>query len=295
MPGERRYGQDHGHYAWSPIVTRPPLHWPDQARVAFCVIVNLEHWDWRLPTGVPGPPNSDQPNISAFSQHEYGNRVGIFRLFRLLDRYGIKPVVAMDQTIAEHNPFLVRECQRRGLEFIAHGTTARRVIHAAMTREAERDYIRQSIQAIERATGTRPVGWSGPEFRESVHTPGLLAAEGIRYVCDWSNDEQPYSMTVDQGELFSLGVDLDLDDVFIHLDGRRLIDEYRQIVQDTFDGLYRDGRDSGRLMVLNLHPWIMGQPWRSKYLDRALAHISRYSGVWKASGSDIVDWYKTHR
>ena len=99
---------------------------------------------------------------------------------------------------------------------------------------------------------------------------------------------------VPQGELFSLGVDLDLDDDFIHMTGRKLIGEYRQIIEDTFDGLYRDGARTGRVMVINLHPWIMGQPWRSKYLDQALAHINRTSGVWKASGREIVEWYKAH-
>jgi peptidoglycan/xylan/chitin deacetylase (PgdA/CDA1 family) len=180
------------------------------------------------------------------------------------------------------------------VEVIAHGRTARQVIHAKMSVDTERAYIRESIEAVEEATGKRPVGWSGPEFQESMNTPNLLAAEGIRYVCDWCNDEQPYRMKVQQGELFSLGVDLDLDDDFIHMTGRRTIGEYQQIIQDTFDALYADGAKSGRVMVLNLHPWIIGQPWRNKYLDAALAHIGKSDGVWKASGTEIVDWYKVH-
>jgi hypothetical protein len=99
---------------------------------------------------------------------------------------------------------------------------------------------------------------------------------------------------VPQGELYSLGVDFDLDDVYIHMDGRRLIDEYRQLIQDTFDGLYRDGGKSGRLMVINVHPWVVGWPWRSKYLDRALAHIMQYKDIWKASGTEVIDWYKAN-
>ena len=91
-----------------------------------------------------------------------------------------------------------------------------------------------------------------------------------------------------------MGVNLDLDEMFIHLNGRRLINEYEQIIKDEFDGLYRDGAKTGLMLVLNLHPWVIGQPWRIKYLDRALAHIDRYSGVWKATGREIVDWYKDH-
>jgi hypothetical protein len=229
MPGERRVGQDHPYYDWSPIINRPRLQWPNNARVALAIIMNLDHYDWQLPPdaresgggGFGGPlvvgprPGPFRPRISGFSQHEYGNRVGVFRLFRILDKYGFKPIVAMDKLVAENYPFLVNECQRRGLEFIAHGISARQVIHAEMSEAAERAYIRESIAAVATATGTQPVGWLGPGFHESMNTPTLLAAEGIRYVCDWSNDEQPYPMHVPQGELFSLGIDQDLDDEVI--------------------------------------------------------------------------------
>jgi len=295
MPAERKVGQDHGYYDWSPITRRRPLKWPNGERVALVVIVNLEHWDWELPPDVPGaPPGPFRPPLAEYSQHEYGNRVGVFRILKILDEHGIKPTIAMDQTVAESKPFLVAECKKRKLEVMAHGATARRPLHSGMSLDAERAYIRASIAAVTRAMGKAPAGWLGPDFAETMNTPNLLAAEGIRYVCDWSNDEQPYRMKVPQGELFSIGVDYDLDDVFIHWTGRRLIDEYRQILVDQFDGLYRDGAKSGRLMVVNIHPWVMGWPWRSKYLDRALAHISRSPGVWKASASEVVDWYRAN-
>ena len=295
MPGERNVGQDHGYYDWSPIVKRTPLRWPNNAKVALCVILNLDYYDWQLPADVPGAPSGPfRPNLVDYSQHEYGNRVGVFRILRILDKYQIKPTVAMDKTVAENHPFLVRECQKRNLEVIAHGLTSRQPIHAKMTADVERAYIRDSIEAVAKATGKRPVGWLGPGFQETMETPRLLAAEGIRYVCDWANDEQPYRMKVPQGELFSVGINLDLDDIYIHLDGGRTINEYLQIMQDTYDVLATDGAKSGRLMVLNLHPWVMGWPWRSKYLDQALAHINRGGGVWKASGQEIVDWYKAH-
>jgi len=72
--------------------------------------------------------------------------------------------------------------------------------------DEEREYIRASIKAVEKATGKRPIGWAGPDFQETLNTPNLLAAEGIHYVCDWGNDEQPYKMTPKTGELYSLGV-----------------------------------------------------------------------------------------
>jgi allantoinase len=305
MPAKRAYGMDQEIYPWSPIVTRPVLRWPDNARVAFAVIVNLEHWDWEVPAGTPlavsplgGPEglwsgnSPDFPDIGGYGNHEYGNRVGIFRILAVMDKYGIKPTLALDKAIAENYPFLVREGQKRDAEFIAHGLSCRRIIHIGMSEDEERQYIRSSIAAVEQATGKRPIGWSGPDFQETPNTPNLLAAEGIRYVCDWGNDDQPYKMTPTTGELYSLGVIAYLDDNYIHLHGRRTIHEVNLLWREWFDGLYADGVTTGRLMVLHLHPWIMGQPWRIRHLDEVLGHICAHAGVWKATGSEIIDWFK---
>jgi peptidoglycan/xylan/chitin deacetylase (PgdA/CDA1 family) len=291
-------------YPWSPIVSRPPLRWPDNARVALAVIVNLEHWDWEVPAGTPvavspmgGPEglwtgNQPQfPDIGGWGNHEYGNRVGIFRILGLFDKHGITPTLALDRTVAEHYPTLVEEGRKRGAEFIAHGLSRRRLIHTGMTEDEERAYIRASIDAVEQATGKRPIGWSGPDFQETPNTPHLLAEEGIRYVCDWGNDEQPYRMTPRNGELYSLGVNAYLDDNYIHLHGRRTIDETSLLWREWFDGLYADGAATGRMMVLHLHPWIMGQPWRIRHLDEVLGHICARKGVWKATGAEIVEWF----
>ena len=90
MPAKRAYGMDQDFYPWSPIVTRPVLRWPDNARVALAVIVNLEHWDWEVPEGTPlavspmGGPEGiwtgnqpSFPDIGGYGNHEYGNRVGV--------------------------------------------------------------------------------------------------------------------------------------------------------------------------------------------------------------------------
>src|SRR5262245_64220903 len=133
------------------------------------------------------------------------------------------------------------EGQKRNAEFIAHGLTRRQIIHIGMSEDEERQYIRTSIEAVEKATGKRPIGWSGPDFQETPNTPHLLAAEGIRYVCDWGNDEQPYKMAPKTGEIYSLGVNAYLDDNYIHLRGRRTINEVNLMWRDWFDGLYADG------------------------------------------------------
>jgi hypothetical protein len=109
-------------------------------------------------------------------------------------------------------------------------------------------------------------------------------------VCDWPNDEQPYRMKVPVGQMVSLPV-AELDDVFTHTVRSIPIQRYATMITEAFDRLYADGAVSGRLLVLNLHPTRIGQPFRIKYLDLALGHIMRHQGVWVATGREIVDWY----
>ena len=301
MPGMRRPGMDNEYYDWSPIVSRPVLRWPNDARVALCIIVSLERYEFLPPPDAYMPPNLPGgigrgafPDLNNFSHREYGNRVGIFRVMNILDKHGIRGTVAMDAAIAENYPFLVEECQKRGWEFIGHGQTVNRMITSNMSEDQEREYIRTSLDSLAGATGRRAVGWLGPEYGESTRTPAILAEEGVQYVCDWPNDEQPYWMKVPKGTLVSLPVMLDLDDVFTHWNRRVTVGRWAQRVMEAFDTIYVDGAKSGRLFSLNLHPWLIGQPFRIKYLDQALGHIMRRQAVWAATGSEITDSFRSN-
>src|SRR6267142_96024 len=97
MPAERRFGMDHEHYDWSPIATRGVLHWPEQARLALCVVVNLEHTEWLPPAdsfrpvltgGVAARP---YPDYALLTHREYGHRVGVFRVLDVLEKHCITP------------------------------------------------------------------------------------------------------------------------------------------------------------------------------------------------------------
>ena len=298
MTAARQPGMDHDFYPFSSMAAREPLAWPDGARVAFCVIVNLEHYELQPPEDAftlnrrYGPARMRPfPDITRASHREYGNRVGIFGIMKLLDRYGMRATAAMDAVIAETNPFLVNEVMKRDWDVIGHGVSANRLITSEMSEEQERAHIARCVGAIERATGRGPSGWLGVEYSESRRTPHLLAEHGIRYVCDWTVDEQPYRMKVDGGTLYSLPVTTELDDHTVLGIRNMPITEYAQAATDTFDVLHREVAQNGRTLVYSIHPWIMGQPYRLKYLDRILAHVAGREQVWKATGAEIVDWY----
>lgn len=300
MPAKRRVGMDHEHYDWSPISTRRVLRWPEQARVALCVVVTLEHTEWLPPEGsfqaIPGAAGMMRrpyPDYARLTHQEYGPRVGIFRLLDVLEKHGIPATVAMDALTAEHFPYLVRHCLQRGCEIIGHGIAASRMITSKMSEQAEREYVQSAVATLTRVTGNAPRGWFGPEYGESPRTPPILAQAGIEYVCDWVNDEQPYRLKTPQGALCALPMLLELDDVHAMWERRVPVDRYAALLTESFDVLYRDGAKNGRVLVLNLHPWLIGQPFRIGFLDEALGTIMRRQGVWAAHGAAIIDWYRS--
>ena len=299
MPAQRRFGMDHPHYDWSPITTRGVLRWPDNARVALCAIINLEHMEWLPPSGSYQPANLSGgsaarpfPDYARLSHREYGHRVGIFRVLDVLEKHGIRPTVALDALTAANYPYLVRHLLGRGCEIIGHGLSVSRMITSNMSETEERAYIKESITALTTATGSAPLGWLGPEYGESARTPQLLAEAGIEYVCDWANDEQPYPLKTPGGGLMALPIMFELDDVNALADRKVAVDRYAQMLKEGFDSLYQDGAQNGRLLVLHLHPWLIGQPFRIGYLDDALGHMLQRQAVWAATGAEIADWYR---
>ena len=300
MSGQRRYGMDHEHHQWSPLNTRGRLQWPNDARVAVCVIINLEHMEWQAPSGSfqaanlsGGSAARPFPDYARLSHREYGHRVGVFRLLDTLETHGIPATVAMDALTATNYPYLVRHLNARGCEFIGHGISVSRMITGRMTSEEETGYIQESLTALNHATGETAKGWLGPEYGESSRTPQLLAQAGIRYVCDWVNDEQPFPMTTSEGQLYALPIMWELDDVSALAERKVPIDRYQDMLTEAFDALYEAGAVNGRVLTLHLHPWLIGQPFRIGYLDAALRHMVRRQGVWAATGSAIIDWYQS--
>ena len=297
MPGERREGMDHPHHEWSPITTRGKLSWPNDANVALCVIITLEHTEWELPEGsytadqAGGLGARPFPDYPRFSHREYGHRVGIFRVLDTLKRLGIKSTVAMDTQTAEAYPYLVKHCQDRGCEIIAHGISGTQMITGLMSEESESIFIRSSIETMKKTTGQTPRGWFGTDYGESERTPDLLRRAGIDYVCDWVNDEQPYPM---RDGLTALPTMLEMDDVFTMSNRRVTVERYTQSIREGFDVMYEDGARNGRLLTINLHPWLIGQPFRIGYLEDALGHIMGHDSVWTATGSEIVDWFNNN-
>lgn len=287
-------GMDNPWYDYAPYPKRPRLDWPGKARVAFCVVLHLEYWELipsedshRDPRYV-GEFGSYVPDYRIWTQREYGNRTGIFRVLDVLDRYQIRAGVAVNAMAAERYPFLVEQCKRRRYEFIAHGHSANRMITSRMSEAEEKAEIAEALAALEKATGTRPGGWQGQDYGESARTPQLLADAGLDYVIDWPNDDQPYAMKVGR-PFVSLPNQPEWDDVQQLWLRRIATPRYPDLVGEAFEVLHQEG---GQMFVLSVHPWLMGMPHRIKYLDEALRRIERFGNVWHATPGEIARHYR---
>ncbi len=184
------------------------------------------------------------PNVRNWALRDYGNRVGVWRLMEVMTRYGMRGTAALNSEVCNHHPEVVAEMVRLGWELMGHNeTNALRLTE--MKPEAERASILAALDTIERASGTRPVGWLGAGLAETWHTLDYLAEGGVRYVCDWVNDDQPYTMDVGAPPLVSLPYSVQINDVPAYFDFKQSVPEFEQMIRRQFDVLYREGAEFG--------------------------------------------------
>jgi peptidoglycan/xylan/chitin deacetylase (PgdA/CDA1 family) len=278
----------YGPFPYTPIRQRPKITWPDGARVALWVIPNIEFF--ALNEKIPGGTGRI-PDVSAWAKRDYGNRIGVFRLMEVMARYGIRGTVALNADLCDHHPQIIEKAVALGWEFMGHNESNTRRLNEIPPEDEQRT-VMATLDRIERATGVRPAGWLGSGLQETWHSLDHLAAGGVRYVADWVNDDQPYVMALENGRsLVSLPYSTDINDKPAYEREFRSPDEFASMITRQFDMLYKEGAESGRVMAIALHPYLSGVPHRIGALDAALDHICRHDGVWRATGSEIVEHY----
>ncbi|MGI4941967.1 MAG: polysaccharide deacetylase family protein [Janthinobacterium lividum] len=280
--------------AYLPIHDRPRLVWPGGARVALWVVPNIEHYEYRPdPVRLRDPwPRTPHPDVLGYGLRDYGNRVGLWRMLEVTDRYDVRCTVSLNLAAWEHFPDVMAACQARGWDALCHGLYNTQY-NWGLTEAEERAFIAECVATFRRLTGRPLRGWLSPANTNTVNTPDLLAEAGIRYYCDWFHDDQPFPMRVRAGSLLTMPYSMDLNDGW-NLRGPMEAEEFADQVIAQFDQLYEDGAHSGRVMCLPLHPFVLGQPHRIGHLDRALRHVLSRTEVWQATGAEIAEWFTAH-
>jgi len=281
-----------GRLPFVPITERPKLILPEGARMAVWTIMNVEHWDSTKPqprTILPPPMGQPLlPDVPNWSWHEYGNRVGFWRLRDMFLKYGVKPTLAMNGNIIESYRPIVDAALEDGWEFLGHG-----YIQGPMHRlEDQRDQIRRTIEAIREFTGKPPRGWESPGLTETDETLDILADEGIEYIADWPLDDQPVQLKVKNGTMYSLPYPLETNDITMMALHHHSSKEFATKCIDHFDRLYQDSAEITRIMGISMHTYISGVPHRSKYVEQVYEYITSRPDVLIWTGEQVLDWYK---
>ena len=287
----RSYGMDHDYYDWSMLVDREPVEWPGGNKLALWVNVGLQFFPLNQegkPFPPPGGMTTAYPDLRHYTLRDYGNRVGIYRFLKAFDKYGIKASFAINSRLAERYPYLVNKIVERGDEILCHGWDMDTPHYGGMDRDEEAGIIAKSLEVLRSATGKPVIGWISPGKSQSFNTPELLVENGIEYMCDWINDDMPFQFRTQAGEITAMPLSTELEDRFILLSNLHSESEYADQIVDAFDYLYAEAdQQGGRMLALNVHPWMLGQPHRIGKLEQVLEYVTKHDGVWSASAADI--------
>lgn len=276
---------------YSAIVDRPRRLLPGKARVVVWVIVNVEDWDISRPMArqvLPAPTAVPVlPDVANWAWHEYGMRVGFWRLKQALDSRGIRATLSINGRVCESYPVVARGALDAKWEFMGHGYI-QMPLHQV---EDQQEMIGRTLETIERFTGSRPKGWLGPGLTETLDTVDQLTAAGIRYIGDWCLDDQPCDIMTANGTLVAMPYSLELNDIPMMAVQHHRSDVFFERVRDSFDRLYSEGLEQPRVMGIAIHPFLAGVPHRIKYLEQALDYIRGHKDVLFWTGEQILEWH----
>jgi peptidoglycan/xylan/chitin deacetylase (PgdA/CDA1 family) len=273
-------------YSATTIVSRPPLVFPNGARLACYVGLNIEHFRPGVPLDRAAGP---VPDPLSHGWRDYGNRVGIWRLMDMFDEVGIRATGILNSDVCTEFPEIIEAGVARNWAWVAHGQT-NSIFQTGMAPKDEQQFLKEMFATLDASLPARPKGWLGPGLTETAATPQLLADEGLTYLLDWCCDDQPFPLNVPG--MLSVPYSLDVNDFLMFVTNPGLSGpDYERVVLDQFEQLLEDSASIGRVMALPLHTFIMGQPYRAKYLKRVLKTIAATEEVWLCTSDDIADHY----
>jgi peptidoglycan/xylan/chitin deacetylase (PgdA/CDA1 family) len=279
----------HNRYDYVPIKGRPAYDWPNGTRLAVYIAINVEHFAFGEGLGAELAPGGPQPDVLNFAWRDYGNRVGIWRLLDLLDELQLPSSCLINTSIYDYAPAIPAAFRTRGDEIVAHGrTNAER--QSVFDEEEERHMIAETTETITREEGTPPAGWLGPWIAESRVTPDLLKEQGYTYLLDWCMDDQPIWFRTRSGPILSVPYPQEINDIPAIAVRRAGAAEFADMITANFEEMYAQAEDGPLVMGIALHPYIVGQSFRLRYLRQALAGIAaQQERIWLTTPGAIAD------
>lgn len=276
---------------YSTPFTRAPLTAPEGTRLIVWPVVNIEEWDINRPmprqvSPAPGG-NKTVPDVPNWTWHEYGMRVGYWRLLEAFQSRGIRPTLSLNAKVCETIPEVPQSAAEAGWEFMAH-CYEQMSIHAV---EDPAAMIQQSADILEAFTGKRPRGWLGPGRTQTFETLDQVGDAGYDWFGDWILDDQPLWVKTAAKPLVSLPYSVELNDITIMVSAEHRSDVMLERTRDACARLRHEGETSVRVMAFGVHPYVSGAAHRIRYLEEMLDHLQAQDGVVFWQGDKICDWF----
>jgi peptidoglycan/xylan/chitin deacetylase (PgdA/CDA1 family) len=284
---------------------RPTAGFPEGKRLAISLVVNYEEGSER--SFAMGDPDQETltewghypvppgvRNLAMESMHEYGSRVGVWRILDIFKRHDVKSTFYACAVAFEQAPDVARAAVEEGHEICSHGYRWEEVFR--LGEDEEREHIRLAVESFERVCGKRPVGWYC-RYGPSTRTRRLLIEEGgFVYDSDSYNDEVPYFTEVDGHRHLVVPYTPDANDFgFWAGNGMATAEQFETYLRNSFDVLYAESERYPRMMSIGLHCRIIGRPGRSPSLDRFIDYAKGFDGVWFATREEIArSWLRAH-
>lgn len=269
----------------------PKLKPHDQGAIIVHLVVNVENWsfDASMPRTIITPPHGKEtiPDVPNFSWADYGMRCGLPRMIEAIRSRGLPASTSINASVLDAYPGAGEAMRAAGWEFIGHGMHQKSVNHAG----SEEEVIRNTLDKLQRFTGSRPTGWLSPGLRESYDSPELLRAAGVEYVFDWVIDDVPNWLTTKHGPLLSMPYNLELNDSIIYAIEKHATGQFLDRLTRTVELFRRESQTHPRILGLGLHPHLMGVPHRFGEFEAMLDLLIKTPGVSFMLPKQIADWF----
>jgi hypothetical protein len=238
------------------------------------------------------PAKTGEPQTHRnYSWRDYGNRIGIWRLFDLLDELKLPAGHTTNSLIYDYAPQITNAIRKRGDELIAHGRSNAENLRGLWQPDEDR-LLREVTDTITKHEGRPPRGWMGAGAYETAHTPDLLKEIGYTYLMDWPMDDQPVWLRTRTGPMLVVPYPVETDDAQAIIHRKWSAAVFCDMLVAQFDEMIGQSARHPLVMNVSVHPYVFGQPFRVRALRRALQHCLRHplaSRVWWTKPGDIAN------
>lgn len=280
----------HDRYDYVPLSRRPDYSWPDGKRLAVCFCNNIEVFGFLSGLGSDSATLNAPQTTRNYAWRDYGNRVGQWYLFDLLDEMGVPASHNLNSLLLDECPEIGERIRARGDEVVGHGrSNAER--QDVLDEAGEARLIADCSDGIARHMGARPAGWLGPYLAQTPVTLDLLKEAGYRYVMDWPADDQPFWMRTRAGPILSVPYSIELNDSPALVFRQQAARDFEDMIVDQFDEMLQQSAKWPLVFTVVIHPFIIGQPFRLRALRRAMTHIlAQRDRLWVTTPGAVADY-----